>query len=230
MTGYIEPASHEFVANYLFDTHGLAPFFAADSEVKSGGGSQRSEFLDQGERWTVTLYYQDSNIVHPGSKLPTGTDWRLDAMHEFRLRVERHEEEDPIGQQSFNAHLTPRWQGMKTKNNDGTMSEYSVPPGNHEAVNVKIPGSNIDFKRYTELLQSAALAVGIRADYFADPHEYSNVQDAERYWRNSPRCGRIGRSVRGQGRRTRRRDRSRSQLAGSRKSNSNCGEAGSPSM
>jgi len=183
VTGYVEPAPHEFAVNYLFDAHGLAPFFAADSEVKAGGGSQRSEFLDQGERWTVTLYYQDSNIVHPGSKLPTGTEWRLDAMREFRLRVERHEEEDPIGQQSFNAHLTPRWQGMKTKKNDGSVSEYSVPHGIHEAVNVKIQGSNIEFKRYGELLQSAALAVGIRADYFADPHEYSNVQDAERYFR-----------------------------------------------
>ena len=44
MTGYVEPTPHEFAANYLFDANELAPFFAADSQVKSGGGSQRSEF------------------------------------------------------------------------------------------------------------------------------------------------------------------------------------------
>ncbi|WP_458188999.1 DUF7845 domain-containing protein [Haladaptatus sp. NG-WS-4] len=183
MTGYVEPAPHEFVANYLFDANGLAPFFAADSQVKAGGGSQRSEFYDQGEQWMVTLYYQDSNVVHPGSRLPTGTEWRLDEMREFRLKVKRYGEEDPVGQQSFNAHITPRWQGMKVEKRDGTVSDYSVPDGIHEAVNVKIQGSNIDFHRYLHLLQSAALAVGIRADYFEEPHEYSNVQDAERYVR-----------------------------------------------
>jgi hypothetical protein len=183
MTGYVEPAPHEFAANYLFDASGLAPFFAADSQVKAGGGSQRSEFHDQGERWTVTLYYQDSNVVHPGSRLPTGTEWRLDEMREFRLKVKRHGEEDPVGQQSFNAHITARWQGMKVEKRDGTVSDYSVPDGIREAVNVKIQGSNIDFHRYLQLLQSAALAVGIRADYFEEPHEYSNVQDAERYVR-----------------------------------------------
>ncbi|WP_336344789.1 DUF7845 domain-containing protein [Halalkalicoccus ordinarius] len=183
MTGYVEPVPHEFAANYLFDANGLAPFFAADSQVKAGGGSQCSEFYDRGERWTVTLYYQDSNIVHPGSQLLTGTEWRLEEMREFRLKVKRHEEEDPVGQQSFNAHITPRWQGMKVEKRDGTVSSYSVPDGIREAVNVKVQGSNIDFSRYLQLLQSAALAVGIRADYFEEPHEYSNVQDAERYVR-----------------------------------------------
>jgi hypothetical protein len=183
VTGYVEPAPHEFAANYLFDRNGLTPFFAADSQVKAGGGSQRTEFHDRGERWTVTLYYQDSNIVHPGHRLPTGTEWRLNEMREFRLKVKRHGEEDPVGEQSFNAHITPRWQGMEVERSDGSVTEYSVPDGIHEAVNVKIQGSNIEFSRYLQLIQSAASAVGIRGDYFQSPHEYSNVQDAERYVR-----------------------------------------------
>ncbi|WP_229125931.1 DUF7845 domain-containing protein [Halapricum desulfuricans] len=183
MTGYVEPAPHEFAANYLFDSDGLAPFFAADSQIKSGGGSKRGEFTDQGERWTVTLYYQDSNVVHPGSKLPTGTEWRLDEMREFRLSVSRHGEEDRVGEQGFNAHLAPRWQGMEIEQSDGTISEYSVPDGIHEAANVKIQGSNIEFSRYLRLLRLAATSVGIRGRYFEEPHEYSNIQDAERYVR-----------------------------------------------
>jgi len=183
VTGFVEPAPHEFAANYIFDANGLAPFFAADSQVKSGGGSQRAEFYNQGERWTATLSYRSSNVVHPGSQLPTGTDWRLNEMREFRLKVKRHKEEDSVGQQSFHTHITPRWQGMEVEKSDGTIMEYSVPDGIHEAVNLKIQGSNIDFHRYLQLLQSAATAVGIRADYFEEPHEYSNVQDAERYVR-----------------------------------------------
>lgn len=181
VTAYIEPAPHEFAANYLFDENGLAPFFAADSKVKSGGGSQRGEFTHRGERWTVTLYYQDSNIVHPGTRLPTGTEWKLEEMREFRLSVSRYGKEDPVGEQSFNVHVTPRWQGMQIEQSDGTVSEYSVPDGIHEAINVKIQGSNIEFSRYLDLLQSAVATVGIRANYFEQPHEYSNIQDAERY-------------------------------------------------
>ena len=183
VTAYIEPAPHEFAANYLFDDHGLAPFFAADSKVKAGGGSQGGEFTHQGEQWTVTLYYQDSNIVHPGSELPTGTAWQLDEMREFRLSVSRHGKEDHVGEQSFNVHIAPRWQGMQIEQSDGTISEYSVPDGIFEAVNVKIQGSNIEFHRYLDLLQSAVATVSIRSDYFKEPHEYSNVQDAERYVR-----------------------------------------------
>lgn len=180
VTSYIKLAPHEFAANYLFAANGLTPFFAADSQVKAGGGSQRSEFLDLGERWTVTLYYQDSNVVYPGSRLPTGTEWRLDEMREFRLKIKRHREEDPVGQQSFNAHITPRWQGMQVEKRDGTIIEYSVPDQIHEAINVNVKGSNIEFERYTHLLQSAAIAVGIRGEYFGQPHEFSNIQDAER--------------------------------------------------
>lgn len=81
---------------------------------------------------------------------------------------------------------------MEVEKQDGTILESSVPEGIHEAVNLKIQGSNIDLHRYLQLLQSAALAVGIRADYFEEPHEYSNVQDAERYVRVHEDASRSG--------------------------------------
>ena len=65
-----------------------------------------------GESWIVKLYYQDSGIVHPGPSTPTGTEFRLDEIREFRLHVSRVSEEDPVGEQSFNAYLASRWQGM----------------------------------------------------------------------------------------------------------------------
>ncbi len=183
MTDYIVPASHEFAANFLFDEYGLNPFFAADRRVKEGSGSQRSVFTDQGGEWTVTLYYQPSNIVYPGERLPSGTAWRLDEVREFRMTIARHGEEDPVGEQSFNAHLAPRWPGMEAESDDGTTHQISVPDGLEEAVNVHVQGSNIEFDRYRRLLQKAASAVDIRSEYFEELHEFSNVQDAERYVR-----------------------------------------------
>jgi hypothetical protein len=179
----VDPAPHEFAANYLFAEDGLAPFFAADSQVKAGGGSQRGTFTDQGEEWLVKLYYQDSGIVHPGRETPTGTAWHLEEMREFRLSVQRHPREDSVGEQDFNAHLAPRWQGMSVQNDSGDTFELDVPGDIEEAVNVRVTGSNIEFTRYQRLLRKAALAVGINGRYFEEPHEYSNVQDAEMYVR-----------------------------------------------
>jgi len=179
----IDPSWHEYAANLLFVEDGLAPYFAVDSQVKAGGGSQRARFEVAGESWVVKLYYQDSGIVHPGPSTPTGTEFRLDEIREFRFHVSRASDEDPVGEQSFNAHLAPRWQGMKVEKDDGTRFEMSVPDELEEGVNVRIQGSNINAFRYSKLLKRAAEAVGISMGYFENPLEFSNTQDAERYVR-----------------------------------------------
>ena len=179
----VEPIWHEFAANYLFDGHGLKPFFATDSTVKDGGGSRRAKFEIDGETWVVKLYYQDSGIVHPGSETPSGTTFALDTIREFRFAVARHPSEDSVGEQSFNAHLAPRWQGMEAESDDGTRTDIPVPDEFGEGVNVRITGSNIDAVRYGDLFRAAADAVGVAPWYFRDPHPFSNVQDAERYVR-----------------------------------------------
>ncbi|AUG48545.1 MarR family transcriptional regulator [Haloarcula taiwanensis] len=176
-------APHELHANLLFNSDGLAPFFALDSEVKAGEGSKSGEFLQDGERWVVRLSYQDSNIVHPGERTPQGTDWQLQTMREYRLKVARHPEEDSVGQQDFVAHVAPRWPGMQGERDDGSRIEIPVPDGFGEGVNVRVKGSNIEFHRYPELLQRAAIEIGVTGRYFEEPHPYSNVQDAEKYAR-----------------------------------------------
>ena len=186
----VEPTSHEFTANAIWNENGLKPFFGADARVKAGGGSQKGEFTmgmgSEVERWTVTLYYQESGFCLPsGGITPGGTHIELDEIREFRLSVKRHPDEDPAGQESFNVHIAPRWKGMEVEKNDGTRTTFSVPEGLGDAVNVRLSGSNIEFDRYLELLQEAAAAVGINAWYFSerDLHEYSNIIDAERYVR-----------------------------------------------
>lgn len=184
ITKTIGLACHEFDANYLFDEHGLSPFFACDLRVKDGNGKQVAEFESEGDRWVVKLYYQDSNIIPPASgRTATGSEWSLHEPREFRFKVGRHPEEDSVGEQSFNAHLAPRWQGMKTENSYGEISEFSVPEEIEEGVNVRVQGSNIEFTRYLQLLADAMQAVDISKKYVADPHEFSNLRDAERYVR-----------------------------------------------
>ncbi|MHB9288108.1 MarR family transcriptional regulator [Halobacteriales archaeon Cl-PHB] len=179
----LDLACHEFHMNALFNSDELAPFFGCDATVKQAGGSDTAEFSESGERWLARLSYQDSNIVHPGDQTPQGTDWRIEQMREYRIRVMRHPEEDHVGEQDFTAHIAPRWTGMEGERDDGTRVEIPVPDGFGEGVNVRIKGSNIDFARYLPLLQRAAGALGIASRYFRNPHPYSNIQDAERYVR-----------------------------------------------
>lgn len=197
----IQPAPHEYDANHLYNKSGLNPYFAADRRIKDGDGSQVGYFEIDGEQWVTKLYFSDSNIVHPGEKLPTGTEWRIETIREYHLKVARHPEEDYIGEQSFVAHIAPRWQGMKGKTNSGDVREISVPEAIEEAVNVRVQGSNIKYERYHALLERGAESVGVRGDYFryevedgelVNPHPYSNVLDAEMYGRlNKKRSGPI---------------------------------------
>jgi hypothetical protein len=90
-------APHEFHANLLYNDDGLAPFFACDSEVKRADGSKQADFQDDGENWRARLSYQESNIVHPGDRTPRGTDWQLQQMREYRIKMMRHPAEDPKG-------------------------------------------------------------------------------------------------------------------------------------
>jgi len=179
----VEPAHHEFSANALYNSHGLAPWFACDSTVKAGDGSVTREFNRDGERWLSKLSYQSSNIVHPGDETPAGTEFQLETIREFNLKVARHPEQDSTGEQDFSAHIAPRWPDMEGESKTGETYDISAPDGFGEGVNVALQGSNIRFDRYTALLQDAMAAVGISGRYFEEFHEFSNVQDAERYVR-----------------------------------------------
>lgn len=178
-----DPAPHEFWANLLFDQHDLDPFFALDRTVKDHDGSGLEAFHDDGEQWRARLSYQESNIVNPGDETPHGTPFSLETIREYRLKVERHPDEDPVGEQSFTAHIAPRWQGMEGEKDDGTTTEISVPEGFREGINVRLNGSNIGFRRYHLLLTKAFAVFGIDTRYVRDPHPFSNIQDAELYGR-----------------------------------------------
>ncbi len=172
----VRPTCHEFDANILFNKHGLKPFFAADRRTKDGDGKQEANFETDGEGWKATLYFQRSGIENPGDQTPAGTRFAMETMREFRIRVEKID--DDAGQKSFNAHIAPRWPKMKSVNG----RDISPPSGFGEGVNVRVQGSNIHFSRYQSLFKEAAEAVGINSWYFENRYD-STILDAERYVR-----------------------------------------------
>jgi hypothetical protein len=176
----VETAPHEFNANYNFD-EGLQPYFAFDRVVKTGGGTEEGTFELAGDRWEVTLYYQDSNIVDPGKTTPAGTPFKIEEIREFRLSVEAIEDDHQAGERGFNAHIRPRWDGMSTEDEYGQKRTVNIPF--KEGLNVKIQGSNIEFQDYLSLLQQAFQAVSVAPSSIQEPHKSSNVQQAERYVR-----------------------------------------------
>lgn len=178
----VGPAPHEFTTNFVFDENGLDPYFGADSQVKAGGGSQTGRFAHDGEHWVAKLYYQESGLLPPdGGKTPAGTPWGIEQIREFRIQVKLSG--DAVGKKRFNAHISPRWQGMKAEKSGGYVTEISVPADVEEGVNVRVSGANIPFVKYQPLLRKAADAVGISGWYFRSPHAFSNVVDAARYVR-----------------------------------------------
>ena len=180
VTDLIETAPHEFTANYNF-ADGLDPYFACDAVVKQGDGSATGRFDHKGESWVATLSYKDCGFKHPGDTTPFGTPFRIETMREFELTVAA--EADSVGERDFYAKISPRWDGIEGEKSDGTTHKMSVPFD--EGVNIRITGSNIEFSEYLNLLQGAASALSISRSYFVDPHDSSNVQQAERYVRLS---------------------------------------------
>ena len=188
MSGYVSiaPNWHEFALQLNFDGS-LEAHFGAARRVDQAGGSCVTEFRASGERWVAKLYYQESGIVPPGDRLPTGTAWEFDGVREHRIAIYRHPEEDPLGsddeagEQKLNAHIRPRWDGMTMENSDGSRWTMDLPF--REGVNVFLRGSNVDAQRYQKLLRGAAGALDLNPSHFRDPHDSSTIQDAARYVR-----------------------------------------------
>ncbi len=181
---FIEPQCHEFKAQYNFDA-GLNAIFAADRRIKDGEGSVQAQFSAFGEVWSVTLSYTDSNglLAPEGNETPHGTEWKIDNIREYELKVAAVEADEAAGQKSFYSRLRPRWHKMRTQDSKGNIRVMSVPFD--EGCNLNVQGSNIDFLHYQQLIKQAFLAVGISPSYFDSEarHESSTLTQAELYVR-----------------------------------------------
>lgn len=184
----VDPQCHEFTANLNYNDDGLKPWLAADRRVKDGDGSitiQNADLDTLEDSAEVKLSYQPSNLQPPerGETL-AGTRVDHETVREFRINIKAN---DGLGERKVNYHIRPRWANLEAETNDGRTVEIPVPDelaNNHtDAVSIRASGSNIPFDQYDDLLAEAADELGIRSDYFDDPHPTSNIQDAARYVR-----------------------------------------------
>ena len=188
----VEPAHHEFTANLNYTTHGLNPWFAADSVVKDHDGGTTLEAVDLpslDETADVSIRYQDGNLLPPdGGETPAGTEIDMKTVREYRIHVAVNDGYG--GLKSVDYHIRPRWYKQEAEKSDGetiTLQPGGLTSPQTDGISVKAAGSNVAFGKYDQLLREAADALGINSWYFGDGpfdvHETSNVQDAARYVR-----------------------------------------------
>jgi hypothetical protein len=184
----VEPAYHEFTANLNFTSHGLNPWFAADSVVKDHDGGTTLEAVDLpslDDTADVSIRYQDGNLLPPdGGETPAGTEIDMETIREYRIHVEANDGHS--GLKSVDYHMRPRWYKQKAKTGGGetiTLEPGGLTSPHTDGVSVRAAGSNVAFEKYDQLLREAADALGINSWYFDETHETSNIQDAARYVR-----------------------------------------------
>jgi len=184
----VQPATHEFTANLNFTSHGLTPWFAADSVVKEYNGGTTLEGVDiepLDSSADVSIRYQEGNLLPPqDDETPAGTEISHETIREYRIHVS--ECDGHGGLRSVDYHLRPRWYEQRAETSDGdviTLQPGGLTSPHTDGVSVRAAGSNIDADLYDDILRAAADALGIAPRYFTEIHETSNIQDAARYVR-----------------------------------------------
>ena len=184
----VEPAHHEFTVNLNYTSHGLNPWFAADSVVKEYDGGTTLEAVDLPsleDTADVSIRYQDGNLLPPdGGETPAGTTIDMETIREYRIHVESNDGHG--GLKSIDYHIRPRWFNQEAETGDGetiTLEPGGLTSPQTDGVSVRAAGSNVAFEKYDQLLAEAADALGINSWYFDETHKTSNIQDAARYVR-----------------------------------------------
>ncbi|ELZ35200.1 DUF7845 domain-containing protein [Halorubrum distributum] len=172
----VETAPHEYMANYVYS--GLGAWFGA-ARLVDATGSRRGSFTLDGEKWRVTLSYQESGLAPPeGGETPDGTRVDFDTLREFRLNAVA---DDEVGERKVKALIQPRWRRLEsTEGKSVARPMWDLG----DAVNVRVNASNVEFDQVESVIQRAAGAVTLDPMYFESRNdEYSVVIDAARYVR-----------------------------------------------
>ena len=175
----IQAAPHEYEAHYFFD--GLGLWLAADRITSDHGGALRGSFETNGEKWNVTLSFQESGLAPPESgETPGGTEIQHETIREYRLNLVRNDE---VEEKKVKCHIAPRWKGLQSEDGkDAAKAAWDAGDG----ANVRINSANVDYDRIQQLLGKAAAAVNINSQHVAESNrreEYSTVTDAAMYVR-----------------------------------------------
>ncbi|MDZ7689257.1 MAG: hypothetical protein U5J64_11220 [Halobacteriales archaeon] len=166
----VAPAPHEFDAFLLFDKHGLSPYLGLSREIihgLDGSAKNYTTFTVDGEEWNVEKIYYKKGNIDPEDMLD------FETVYEFHV-VCRGD-----GERKAAFHITPRWSGIESKSG----KSIPCPPKVDEGTSVRVQGSNVDPRQYTEILRTVMGELTVSPKYFRSPHAGSRVIQYERYVR-----------------------------------------------
>jgi hypothetical protein len=169
-TETVATAPHEFDAFLLFDRHGLTPYFALSREIVQGLDGYAEDYATVdvgGETWNIESITYDKGEIKPRE------DIDFESMYEFYIKCRGD------GERKASFHITPRWSGIESKSG----KSIPCPPSVEEGTSVRVQGSNVDPRDYTDILQAVMRELTVSARYFKAPHESSRITQYERYVR-----------------------------------------------
>ena len=198
---FIHPQPHEFHAYLKWDCSNLENPLRSYFGLRSLQGEH--EFEDHGRlrtaielngnEWAVEFGFKDSGIAPRDSP-----DFRLEEVREYLIYVypsAYSSWDDAKSEARKRAYfkISPRWPDIESKGEYKSMSN----PCGIEGYNVEVEGSNWDFEKYPEILQSALQGLSERQGFrFNSPtpiyatdfhpdgiHSSSNIVDGEMYVR-----------------------------------------------
>ncbi|MFC6974320.1 hypothetical protein ACFQL1_06085 [Halomicroarcula sp. GCM10025709] len=171
---------HRVAANLLFDDAGLSPYHAVVGQYEPDLDEREETFGFDGREWGIT------NSVHWEGKIESddayfGFDG---ALNEYKLSV--YADDDEHDERGADFTFRPGFPEAKHVET-GDMIQ-GMPTQCPESIRVQVEATNLEQREILGLLQSLAEHLGINAEYFATPHEWSSIYGLEVY-------GRIRRAV-----------------------------------
>lgn len=190
---YIEFATHEYAANYIYTNHGRQLYFAIGRLVDAADGAGEWIIDDfDGEPWKVKLSYNPDTGLKPRPDDDIPQD---KPMHEYWIKA-RPVAENNRKKATFN--ISPRWNGQRSMSGDEISTPFvhdavHVESGEvnmpDEGVNIEAQTSNVDaqivsglFAQFVEEIADR-LSVNIRNGLCDEYHPISNITQLEGYVR-----------------------------------------------
>ena len=181
--GLVQPQMHEVGAQWLFDNHGLDPYFAIVSNFdhclqNPDGTDDVGTFDAAGNTWR--LNHDENKVKYWEGKIATRPGDSGDAYYEYNIGVVA---DDAVGRRRANFQFRP---ALPHAEHVDTGEEIgSLPSDLPEGVRVQIDGANVALEDYIDVLQGLMDAMGVNPDYFKEYqlHEWSRCYNQAPYVR-----------------------------------------------
>jgi len=178
----IAPQLHEVGAQWLFDRHGLDPYFAVvsnfDACLQEDGADGVGTFEAAGDTWR--LNHQEDKVKYWEGKIATREGDSGDAYYEYNIGVVA---DDAVGRKRINFQFRPALPNAEHVDSGGQIG--SLPPDLPEGIRVQVDGANVDLEDYIDVLRELMRAMDVNPEYFCEDelHEWSRCYNQAPYVR-----------------------------------------------